>query len=75
MTVVVTQSAVKDFRKISEPYKSAIKEKIKGLEEFPAMKCGSPGSCAGGRAIGSGSSTFCRYLSARSATGVFSGRR
>jgi mRNA interferase RelE/StbE len=37
MTVVVTQSAVKDFRKISEPYKSAIKEKIKGLEEFPAV--------------------------------------
>jgi len=37
MTVIVTKSAVKDFKKISEPYKSVIKEKIKGLEEFPKL--------------------------------------
>ena len=37
MTVIVTKTAVKDFKKISEPYKSAIKEKIKGLEEFPEV--------------------------------------
>lgn len=35
MNVLISKSAVKDFKKINEPYKSTIKEKIKGLENFP----------------------------------------
>lgn len=35
MTVIVRSSAVKDFKKINEPFKSTIKEKIKSLENFP----------------------------------------
>jgi mRNA interferase RelE/StbE len=35
MNVVIRKSAVKDFKKISEPYKSKIKEKIVNLQNFP----------------------------------------
>lgn len=35
MKVVVRKSAVKDFKKIPEPYKSKIKEKIITLQNFP----------------------------------------
>lgn len=35
MNVVIRKSAVKDFKKISEPYKSKIKEKIISLQDFP----------------------------------------
>ena len=35
MRVEIRKSAVKDFKKISEPYKSKIKEKIAELEDFP----------------------------------------
>ncbi len=35
MNVVIRKSAVKDFKKISEPYKSKIKEKIINLQDFP----------------------------------------
>ena len=35
MNVVIRKSAVKDFKKISEPYKSKIKEKIITLQDFP----------------------------------------
>ncbi len=35
MRVEIRKSAVKDFKKISEPYKSKIKEKIAQLENFP----------------------------------------
>ena len=35
MNVVVSKSAVKDFKKINDPHKSTIKEKIKTLEHFP----------------------------------------
>jgi len=37
MRVEVRKSAVKDFKKISEPYKSKIKEKIALLEKFPEL--------------------------------------
>ncbi len=35
MRVEIRKSAVKDFKKISEPYKIKIKEKIAQLENFP----------------------------------------
>ena len=35
MKVEIRKSAVKDFKKIAEPYKSKIKEKIAELENFP----------------------------------------
>jgi len=35
MKVIIAKSAIKDFKKINEPYKSTIKEKIKTLENFP----------------------------------------
>ncbi len=35
MNVIITESAIKDFKKINEPYSSTIKEKIKALENFP----------------------------------------
>ena len=38
MNVIITKSAVKDFNKINEPYKSTIKEKIKTLENFPDIQ-------------------------------------
>jgi mRNA interferase RelE/StbE len=35
MNVIIGKSAIKDFKKINEPYKSTIKEKIKTLQNFP----------------------------------------
>ena len=35
MNVIITKSAVKDFKKINDPYRNTIKEKIKTLENFP----------------------------------------
>jgi len=35
MRVEIRKSAVKDFKKIAEPYKSKIKKKIAELENFP----------------------------------------
>jgi len=35
MNVIITKSAVKDFKKINDPHRSTIKEKIKTLENFP----------------------------------------
>ena len=37
MKVVIRKSAVKDFKKISEPYRTQIKEKITTLEDFPDL--------------------------------------
>ena len=37
MKVVVRQTALKDIKKISEPYKSQIKNKIKELADFPEI--------------------------------------
>ena len=33
--VIIAKSAVKDFKKINDPYRSTIKEKIKTMENFP----------------------------------------
>lgn len=38
MEVVIKKSAVKDFKKINEPYKSTIKAKIQSLESFPDIQ-------------------------------------
>ena len=38
MEVIVTRSAVKDFKKINEPYKSKIKEKVASLQYFPDIQ-------------------------------------
>ena len=37
MKIVIRKSAVKDFKKISEPYKTQIKEKIVTLQDFPNL--------------------------------------
>ena len=37
MKVVVRQTALKDIKKISEPYKSQIKNRIKELADFPEI--------------------------------------
>ena len=37
MRVEIRKSALKDFKKISEPHKSKIKEKIVELENFPNL--------------------------------------
>lgn len=37
MIVIVKKSAIKDFKKIEEPYKTQIKDKIVTLQEFPDM--------------------------------------
>ena len=37
MKVVVRQTALKEIKKISEPYKSQIKNKIKELADFPEI--------------------------------------
>ena len=38
MNVLIRKSAIKDFKKINEPHKSTIKEKIKTLEDFPNIQ-------------------------------------
>ena len=37
MRVEIRKSVIKDFKKIPEPYKSKIKEKITLLEKFPEL--------------------------------------
>jgi len=37
MIVEIRKSAIKDFKKISEPYKTKIKLAIKNLENFPNL--------------------------------------
>ncbi len=37
MKIVVEKLAAKDIQKISEPYKSSIKAKIKNLEQYPNL--------------------------------------
>ncbi|MEA3456794.1 MAG: type II toxin-antitoxin system RelE/ParE family toxin [Campylobacterota bacterium] len=38
MNIIIRKSAVRDFKKINEPHKSSIKEKIKTLEDFPSIQ-------------------------------------
>ncbi len=35
MIVVIKKSAIKDFKKISEPFKTQIKKAVQGLENYP----------------------------------------
>lgn len=37
MIVEIKKSAIKDFKKISEPYKTQIKKKIIELQDFPEI--------------------------------------